>query len=155
MCCGSASRLVIQVKQSIPVGLFREVPNSCSLISGKPGRCIDAASDAHRETGYWRAALGKEGHSDLEYTTLCAWVRPPEGNEANECSGLPGARVETGPIRKKCRVRAARRDRITAGIEGPGPGHPDGAAELVLRCIWGNQIEAVHRAAGGCRRRYT
>jgi len=144
------SRLVLQVKQSSPAGLFREIRNGCSLIFfGKPGRRVDNASDNHRETRYWCAAIGKEGHSDLEYTTLDPWVRPAEGIEANERSGLPGARAETGPIRKKCRERAARHDRFSAGIEGPGPGHPDGAAEKVLRCVRRTQAEAVRGTAGG------
>ena len=109
------SRLVLQVKQSSPAGLFREIRNGCSLIFfGKLGRRVDNASDNHRETRYWCAAIGKEGHSDLEYTTLDPWVRPAEGIEANERSGLPGARAETGPIRKKCRERAARHDRFSA-----------------------------------------
>src|SRR5258708_567128 len=107
MRCGFILRLVIKVKQSMPAGLFREVPDSCSLISGKPGRRVDTASDGHRETLYGRGAIRKEGHGDLEKPTLGPWIRPPEGSEASERSSLPGARVDTGPIRKKCRERAA------------------------------------------------
>src|SRR5438445_3186528 len=130
------SRLVLQVKQGSPAGLFREVRNSCSLIFfGKPGRRVDNASDAHRKTRYGCAAIGKERHSDLEYTTLDPRVRPAKCPEATERSGLPGARVDTRPIRKKCRERAARYNRAGVGVEAPGPGHPDGAAERVLCCV--------------------
>lgn len=153
MCCGAASHLVIQVKQSMPASLFREVPNSCSLISGKPGRRVDEASDDHRETRYWCDAIRKEGYGDLEYATLGPWVRTAEGSEASESSGLPRARAETGSIRKKCRERAARHDRFSSGIEGPRPRYPDGAAERVLRCVRPDQVEAIRCGSGGYRRR--